>query len=229
MSTKLTTVRIAFDGEHFEILVHPDNALNFRLGRNIEVSQVVAADEIYSDASKGQRVPEEKLNKYFRTTDPLKVAEVILKRGDLQLTAEQRKRLVEDKRRQIVNMISRDYVDPRTMVRHPLTRIEQAMQEARVSIDPFKDAAEQAKMIVDQLRGILPLKSENLKLLIRVPARFAPQALGALKGFGELQRQDWGTDGSLTALIVIPSGVHSELLEKIGSITKGSAEASTVR
>ena len=163
MSSKFSTVRLSTDGERFEILVHPDPALDFKFGRNVEISQIVAVDEVYSDANKGLRVPAEKLQKHFKTTNFLQIAEIILRKGDLNLTTDQRRRLVEEKRKQIVATIARNFVDPRTGLPHPPLRIEQAMAEIRVSIDPFKDVNEQTKLVIDDLRGILPLKSERIK------------------------------------------------------------------
>lgn len=222
-------MRLTSDGEHFEILVHPDPALDFKLGRKVEVSQIVAVDEVYSDSNKGLRVPSEKLLKHFKTDDFMKVAEIILRKGNLNLTTDQRRRLVEEKRKQIVATISRNFVDPRTSLPHPPLRIEQAMAEVRISIDPFKDVNEQTKAVVDELRGILPLKSERIKLLVKVPAQYASQSFGALKGVGDIQKEEWGADGGLTVIIEIPAGVHSTLLDRLGSLTKGSAQASVIR
>jgi len=229
LSSKFSIVRLSTGGEHFEILVHPDPALDFKFGRNVEVSQIVAVDEVYSDANKGLRVPAEKLAKIFKTTNFLQIAEVILRKGDLNLTTDQRRRLVEEKRKQIVVAISRNYVDPRSGLPHPPLRIEQAMAEVRITIDPFKDVGEQTKNVIDQLRGILPLKSERIKMLIKVPAQYASQSFGALKGVGEIVKEEWGGDGGLTVIIEIPAGVHSTLLDRLGSLSKGTAKASVLR
>ncbi len=78
------------------------------------------------------------MHKAFGTTDPLKVADMILKRGTLQLTTEQRRKMVEDKRRQIIDFISRQAVDPKTNLPHPPMRIENAMEQIRYPIDPYK-------------------------------------------------------------------------------------------
>jgi ribosome maturation protein SDO1 len=210
-------------------LVHPDPALEFKFGRNVEVSQIVAVDEVYYDASKGLRVPGEKLAKYFKTDDFLKIAETILRRGDLNLTTEQRRRLIEEKRKQIVSAIARNYIDPRTGLPHPPLRVEQAMAEVRISIDPFKDVADQTKLVVEELRPILPLKSEKIRLLVKVPAQFSSQSFGALKGVGDIVKEEWGVDGGLTIIIEIPAGVHTSLLDRLGSLTKGTAQASIIR
>ena len=143
MSSRFSIVRLSTGGEHFEILVHPDPALDFKFGRNVEISQIVAVDEVYSDANKGLRVPAERLAKIFKTTNFLQIAEVILRKGDLNLTTDQRRRLVEEKRKQIVVAISRNYVDPRSGLPHPPLRVEQAMAEVRITIYPFKDVGEQ--------------------------------------------------------------------------------------
>jgi ribosome maturation protein SDO1 len=222
-------VRLSTGGEHFEILVHPDPALDFKFGRKVEVSQIVAVDEVYSDANKGLRVPAEKLSRIFKTSDFLQIAETILRKGDLNLTTDQRRRLVEEKRKQIVANISRNFVDPRSGLPHPPLRVEQAMAEVRISIDPFKDAAEQTKAVVDELRGILPLKSERIKMLVKVPAQYASQSFGALKGVGDIVKEEWGSDGGLTVIIEIPAGVHPTLLDRLGSLSKGTAQASVIR
>ena len=147
------------EGERFEILVNPDSALSFKLGKHVEPSQVIAVDEVFSDSNKGLRIPAEKLRKVFRTDDPAAAAVEVLKRGELNLTQEQRKKMTEEKRKAVVAIISKNFVDPKTSLPHPPLRIEQAMQEARVVVDPFQEASEQTKLIVEKLRAILPLKS----------------------------------------------------------------------
>ena len=229
MSGKFTTVRFTLDGERFEILVNPDPALSFKLGKDVGISQVLAVDQVYSDTSKGLRISSEKLRKFFQTDDLTQVAESILKRGELQLTTDQRRTMVQEKRKQVVSSISRDFIDPKTGLPHPAIRIEQALQDARVSIDPFKEIGEQTKTTVDIIRSILPLKSENVKLSIRVPPQYAPQAIGVIKGFSEIQKEEWGSDGTLIATMEIPAGIQPSVLDKLGSVTKGSAQASILR
>ncbi len=228
-ASKLTTVRLTDGGEHFEILVNPDAALSFKQGRNVETSQVIVTDEVFSDSSKGLRVGVEKLRKHFNTDDEALAAVEILKRGELNLTQEQRKRLTEDKRRAVIAIISKNFVDPKTMLPHPPVRIEQAMQEQRVTIDPFQDANEQTKLVIEKLRTILPLKSEKVRLLVKVSAQYAGQTIGILKNFGEIRKEDWGADGTLSAIVEIPAGGQPGLLDRLGSTTKGAAQASIVK
>ena len=227
--SKFTTVRLTLEGEHFEILVNPDSALSFKQGRSVEPSQVIAVDEVYSDSTKGLRANSEKLKRHFGTDDHAKAALEVLKRGELSLTQEQRKRLTEEKRKGIVAIISKNFVDPKTSLPHPPLRIEQAMQDARVAIDPFRDVNEQTKLVIEELRVILPLKSEKVKLQVKIAAQYAGQTIGILKNFGDILKEDWGVDGTLSAIVEIPAGGQPGLLDRLGSTTKGAAQVSVVR
>jgi ribosome maturation protein SDO1 len=225
MSEKYTVARITKDNEHFEILVKPQKALDYRTGKIAAITEVLVTETIFSDANKGTRVAEENLRKNFGTTDPLKVAEVILKKGVLQLTTEQRRKMIEDKRKQIIDFISRQSVDPKTNLPHPPLRIENAMEQIHYPIDPFKPVEEQAREIVKLLRPILPLKMEQVSVGVRIPAEYSAKAYGTIKAFGTIKREEWRADGSWYGVLEMPAGLYAPFLDKLGEITKGSGEA----
>jgi len=228
MSSKFTCVRLAIGGERFELLVRPEQALNYKMGKPVELSQVIGIEEIFSDAAKGMRVSEDKLQRIFHTTDFYKIAEIILKKGELQLTLEQRRKLIDEKKKAIISILSKNFVDPRTNTPHPPTRYEQALEEAHVSIDPFKPPEEQLQTVVEALRPILPLKSQNLVLRVKIPSKYSSKSIGLLKSFGKFLKDQWLPDGSYNVEIEIPAGLHSSLVEKVGSLTKGEAEITVV-
>jgi ribosome maturation protein SDO1 len=228
-ASKFTTVRLTIAGDHYEILVNPDSALAFKQGRSVEPSAVIAADEVFSDARKGLRANSEKLKLHFGTDDHAKAALEVLRRGELNLTQEQRKKLTDDKRKAIIAAISKNFVDPRTLLPHPPMRIDHAMQEARVIVDPFQDPNEQMKTVVEALRTILPLKSEKIKLQVKVAAQYSGQAIGVLKSYGEILKEDWLGDGTLSAIVEIPAGGQPGLLDRLGSTTRGAAQVTVVK
>ncbi len=224
MSDKYTTARLTKGSDHFEVLVKPDPALEYKLGKQISSSQVLLIEEIYSDAGKGTRASTDKLQKHFGTTDPIKIADEILKNGELQLTTEQRRKLVEDKRRQIVSIISRNALDPRTGAPHPPLRIEQALEQIRVSIDPFKSAEEQAKIIIEDLRPVIPLKMEQMRIAVKVFPEHAARAYNALKSYGTVSREDWQADGSLVCVVEMPAGMYGAFIDRVGKVTQGTIQ-----
>jgi len=228
MSEKYTVARITKDNEHFEILVKPQKASDYRAGRIASITEVLVAETIYSDANNGTRVAEESLRKAFGTVDSLKIAETILKTGTLQLTTEQRRKMVEDKRKQVIDFISRQCVDPKTNLPHPPLRIENAMEQIHYPIDPFKPVEEQARDIIKLLRPILPLKMEQVSVDVTIPVQYSAKAYGAVKGFGTIRREEWRADGSWHGILEMPAGLYAPLIEKLGDITKGNGEAKII-
>lgn len=224
MSEKFTIVRLSVEGDKFELLVKPDPALEYRLGKRADISSILVSDEVYTDANKGSRASTEKLMKHFKTADPFEVAKQIMARGELNLTTDQRRKMVDEKRKQIVSYIHQSFVDPKTHVPHPILRIEAAMEQARVSVDPHKRAEDQAKDVVDALRAILPLKSEVSKLIVRVPPQYAGQSYSVIKSTGELKGEEWLSDGSLKVTIEMNAGLKGTFMDRLGSVTKGTAE-----
>jgi len=229
MSDKYTTARMTKSGEKFEILVKPEPALDYKMGKALPISQMLVIDEIYADASKGTRASAEKLQKSFGTTDPVAVAEEIMKHGELQLTTEQRRQLVDDKRRQIIAFISRNCIDPRTGTPHPPLRIEQAFSQIRMVIDPFKPADEQAKAVIDELRTLLPIKIDKMKVAVKVFPEHAAKAYGSIKGFGTITKEEWQADGSLVALVEMPAGLYGSFIDRIGKLTQGTVQTKVLK
>ena len=229
MSDKVTVVRYTYSGDKFELLVKPDPAFDYKIGKLSEISKILISEEIYTDSNKGTRATNEKLNQVFKTTDPAKIAEIIMKKGELNLTTEQRKKMTSEKRKQLVTFIAKTYVDPRSHLPHPPLRIEQALDDGRVSIDPFKNIDEQVKEVVEKLRPIIPLKSENIILEISVPAQFVAQSYTVLKSTGTLKKEDWQTNGSLKAILEIPAAARPRVIDRLGSITKGTATVEVVK
>jgi len=229
MSEKFTTARIAKSGEKFEILVKPEEALDYKMGKQLGISQLLVIDEIYSDANKGTHASEEKLQKAFGTTDPVKIAEDIMKHGELQLTTDQRRQLVEDNRKQIVAFIARNCIDPRSGTPHPPIRIEQALNQVKYSIDPFKTVEEQSKDIIDELRSIIPIKIEQMRVAVKIFAEHSAKGYGALKNYGTITREEWQADGALVAVVEMPAGVYGPFLERLGKITQGTIQTKILK
>ncbi|MCH8085030.1 MAG: ribosome assembly factor SBDS, partial [Thaumarchaeota archaeon] len=144
----VTVARYSYEGEKFEILVKPDPALDYKLGKKKDISAVLVSEDIYTDSGKGTKPTNEKLLKAFKTEDLTEIAQIILQKGDLNLTTDQRRKMIDEKKKRVVEYIAKTYVDPKTHLPHPPLRIEQAMKDARVSVDPQKSVDEQVKDIV---------------------------------------------------------------------------------
>jgi ribosome maturation protein SDO1 len=221
---KAVVARLESFGERFEILVDPNQAALVRQGQNVDIEDVVAALSIFGNASRGTRASDEALEKVFHSTDFNVVARRIIEKGEIHLTAEQRKQMIEDKRRQVITFIARNAVNPQTGHPHPPHRIEMAMEEARVNIDPFKHLDEQVKDTVKALRPLLPIRFEELRLAIRIPPDFAAKAYGDIAAGSTLEKDEWQKDGSWVCVVRIPAGIQGEFYDLINKLSKGEGQ-----
>jgi ribosome maturation protein SDO1 len=220
--------RLETKGMKFEILVDPDKASDFKKGENIDIRDVLTGYVIFEDAHRGKKATEENLKAAFETDDVFTIAGLIIKNGEVQLTAEQRRKMVEEKKKRIVYILARNCMNPQTGLPHPPARIEAAMDEAKVSINPFRDEEEQAKEIVDALKPILPIRMETTKMAVKVPAPFSAKAYSVIERFGRISKDEWGSDGSWIGVIEIPAGLRVEFIERVNEFTKGKAQVKTL-
>jgi ribosome maturation protein SDO1 len=216
--------RLEKDGSRFEVLVDPLAVQMVKDGQAIDLAERLAQDHVFKDAKKGDKVSDEHLEKTFHTRNLAEIAREIILKGEVQVTTEQRRSLQEAKRRQIVAHIARNAMNPQTGAPHPPARIEAAMTEAKVHIDPFRPADAQIQEILHQLRPLLPIRFDVVRVRIKVPAQHYPRVIGELKGMGRLLEDAWQPDGSWAGTLEIPGGVQSELYEKLNARTKGTAE-----
>jgi len=225
---KAVIAKLTKSNEKFEILVDPEKALEMKSGKDVSLEDLLATQEVYEDARKGLRIPSEKINKIFGTNDFNTVVKKIMKEGEIQLTTEQRKKMLEDKTKLIANIISKRGANPQTGIPHPADRIMRAMEQAKVRVDLEKGVEEQIESVLKSIQSIIPIKLEKAKIAIKVPPEFAGKASSLIRNFGSLIKEEWRSDGAYIALIEIPSGIQTEIYDKINSLTHGQAEVKIV-
>jgi len=223
-SREYVVARYEVRGQRFEILVDPDKALEYREGKKVDLEEVLKGDFVYKDARKGDKVSPEELVRVFGTTNIKVIADTIIKKGELQLTTEQRRRMLENKKKQIINYIARSAIDPKTKTPIPPQRIEKAMEEAKVTVDLYKGVEEQAAAIVKAIARVLPIKIARARFTVKVPPEMASRVAQDLRRLGELKAEEWGKDGSFKVEFEVPAGLQVEVIDKINKLTKGSAE-----
>ncbi len=224
---KAVIARYKSKDHHFEILVDGVLAMELKHGKEINVRDVLAVEEIFKDAKKGEKASEEAMKDVFGTDDVFKVAEEIIKHGEVQLTTEYRRKLTEEMRKRIISYIAKNAMDARTKTPIPPQRIELAMEQAKVHIDPFKPEEKQIEEIINKLRPFIPISFERKKILVKIPPQYTGKAYGILKEFG-MSNEEWLNDGSLQARLTLPAGLVSDFYDKINHLTHGNADIKEV-
>ncbi|TFG15528.1 ribosome assembly factor SBDS [Candidatus Thorarchaeota archaeon] len=213
----------------FELFVDPDLAFRYRRGENIPLQDILKSYEVYEDARRGERATETLVEDAFGSDDVFDIAPEILQYGEFKLTHEQRKQLTEEKREEIVHNISKRAMNPQTGHPHPPDRIRQAMEEAKIRIDPFISAEEQVPGIVKSLRVIIPISFESVKVRISIPASYAGKGYNLVANAGVIKSDDWEPDGSWKGLVEIPASKRQELYDDLNKLTKGQVKLEIVR
>jgi ribosome maturation protein SDO1 len=180
-------------------------------------------------AREGAKASDEELLKDFGTKDLAECVKLILTKGDLQLTTDQRRKMVERKRRLIIQHIARNAINPQTKAPHPPARIENAMEEARVHLDPFKSVDAQVQDVLKAIRPLIPIRIETIQIAVKLPATQAGKSNNIMHGWGELKQQSWQADGSWIGVVEIPGGMQNEFFDHLNQRTHGDVETRIVK
>ena len=225
------TARLESHGERFEVLVDPDAALAIRRGEfEGDLEDVIAAEDVFEDASSGDRPAENALEEVFGTTDPLEVIPEVIRGGEIQITADQRREMQEQKRRQLINQITRNAVNPQMDdAPHPPERIESALEETDFRVDPMEPVESQVDDALDALRPVIPIRFDTVTVAVQLPPDYAGSGQAQVREFGDLEREEWQSDGSWVGVLQFPAGMQNEFYDLVNEVSSGEAETQIIR
>ena len=219
-----TTARVTKSGKHFEILVDLEEAMKFRKGEG-DFNAAVLGDAVFHNLKSGERVSMNELENAFGTSDFVKVAEKIIKAGEVVRTADSMKEDLDKKYKQVVDFLVRNAVSPEGRPYTP-DRFMKALKEAHVNVKN-KPIEGQVSEILDQLARVLPLKIERKKIKLLIPAIHSGKAYGIVKEF--MVKEDWKNNGDLEVVVEMPSGLVMDFYDKVNGATSGSVMSEEIR
>jgi ribosome maturation protein SDO1 len=225
------TARLETHGERFEVLVDPDAALEMKRGEfEGELEDVIAARDVFENASRGDRPAEEDLEEVFGTTDPMEIIPKVIERGEIQITAEQREEMQEQKRRKLINTITRNAINPQMDdAPHPPERIESALEEAGFTVDPMTPAEQQVDDALEALRPVIPIRFEEVTVAVQLPADYAGSGQARIREFADLDREEWQADGSWVGVLTFPAGMQNDFYGLVNEVSEGEGETQIVK
>ena len=218
------TARFETGGNRFEILIDPEAAQQYKAGEEGDWEEAIAADGIWNDSSKGDRAPEKLVNDTFGSLDLIDIYKKILAEGSIQLTSQQKKEMVEQKRKRIISHIAANAMNPQTGGPHPPQRIENAIEEIRYSVDPIESDEKQIEKIVSKIKLLIPISFDKIRVAVKIPAIHVGKCYGQLSGLGNIESEEYQKDGSWIGIIEMAAAAQTKLEDLLGSVTKGTAE-----
>ena len=225
------TARLESHGERFEVLVDPDAALAIKRGEfEGELEDVIAAEDVFENASRGDRPAETALEEVFGTTDPLEIIPEVIERGEIQITADQRREMQERKRKNLINTIARNAVNPQMDDSpHPPERIDRALEEAGFTVDPMEPVENQVDDALEALRPVIPIRFEEITVAVQLPPEHAGSGQAKIREFGDLEREEWQNDGSWVGVVTFPAGLQNDFYDLANEVSSGEAETQVIK
>ena len=216
VSGKTTVVKY----QKLEIICNQGTITSYRDGKS-SLDDTVVTQEIFKDAKKADRASDADIMKVFQHKDMSKALDEIIKKGDFQLSTAERKKKVEEMRKQIVYYFHKNYMDPKSKLPHPVTRIEAALSDIKgLRIHPDEPVEQQAKNIMKQLRDIIPMKSNALEGTIVVPHAFLGQSQGIIHSTCKVTKEEYTPVGCKMRVAFVASDLE-KLLTDLNRVGKG--------
>jgi ribosome maturation protein SDO1 len=190
------------------------------------VRDALLAPHIYKSAQTGMVASEEHLTALFKTSDEEKVAERIIKEGELHFNDEYKERLRSEKKKQIIDLLVREAAEVNSG--NPVTekKLASAFSQAKVHVDLFKRVEEQVPDVVAKLRSVLALSLDKKTLSLRIPSKHAPKLYGFVSSKSTILQEAWLGDGAFSAKVELAAGAVSGFIDELKKSTHGDIEVS---
>ena len=225
----INLARYKFKNDVFEIDVDPDKAIDFKKGKDVDIKEVLHSEHIFSDAKKGMLASAIIMKTIFGTDDTLEIAKKIIMDGEIQLTESYRQKVRDQKKRQILNTLHRNCVNPKNHAPYPLDLLERAFDEAKINIDFNASTNDILDEALRKIKLQIPIKFEVKEIEVHIPGTFAPKCYNLLNNFGKLLKEDWQNDGALLVTIEVPGGMEADFYDKLNSLTHGGITAKVLK
>ena len=215
-------VRYKHGKHNFEVATHAGTVVKYREGELSNVSDVVTTEVIFADYNKGERASETDLHATFgEGVTHEAMLDKILRNGEFQLSAAERREKLEAKRREVTEFIHRNYVDPKTHHPIPVMRVEQALETVRVRVDPDQPADRQVAQMAPKLMACLPLKKHQMEGVLKVPHASLGASSGIVRAHCNVLREHYSSEGA-TLEIAFSPGDYDSFMKAMNAATKGN-------
>ena len=216
------------NSNHLEVLVDFEKYEKFKKNQEISIWDVVISEDVFIDQKKGQTFPENELKTLFDTSNKEEILKEIVLKGKCQIPIEHTNKLREEKKKQIVNYISSNSVNPQTKMKYSFDMIENEISKLSVSINPNENFIHQAEKILKKLEEKIPISLKLKTLDIKIPVKYISVFQSRIRSFGIIKKEFYENDGSLKIHLEFLEGRLEEVIEFIKNSSKNECEYHTL-
>jgi len=239
--TNVSVVRYKRGGKRFEIACYPNKVQSWRKGIEKDLGEVLQAERVFMNVSKGVLAKKEDLQKCFEIDDEKKIVMMILEKGEVQVSEKERQLLLESTFKDIATVVAEKCVNSET--KRPLTVgiVERAMRDIHYNVHPTKSAKQQALEVIRLLQGKIPIQRAWMRLKINLPpsSSIPPDSSSSSSSssrhkeshketleklhplFGAIEGEEVGEHGALSLVVLVDPGTFRTIDDVVRAATKG--------
>ena len=167
--TNVAYVRLRKNNKRFEIACYRNKVLNYRTKIETDLSEVLQIDSIFTNVSKGLLASAKDLMETFGTSDTNTVCRIILEKGELQVSEEERASLYDSTFRDIASLVADKAVNPDNNRPYTVSMIQNAMKQIHYSVNVSKSTKSQALDVIKRLKSVMAIARAAMLLRIIFP------------------------------------------------------------
>ena len=138
----------------------------------------------------------------------------------MQVSASERKEEVEEKKKNIIYIIHKNYINPMNKLPHPIARIENAINEIKFRIDPVKDSTKQAEEIIKKLQGVLLFKKSLIEGTLSLSHNYLGSCMNIVNTKTNVIKETYTNEGCTWEIELSP-GEFDNFMNILNKKTKG--------
>jgi ribosome maturation protein SDO1 len=164
--TNVAYIRYRINNKMFEIVCYRNKAVNWRNGLEEDLSEVLQIEEVYENASHGTLAKKSDLNKFFPNRTKTEIIEVILERGELQVSDKEREVHLSSTLADIIKIIVEKCVHPVTKRRFTPETIKTAIKDIHFPVKHDQPPKRQALACIKLLQKRYKIARGEMKIRI---------------------------------------------------------------
>lgn len=206
----------------FEVMTKDGSVRKFRDGK-LGWNNVLMTDMVFINHKKGDVAKKSDLIEVFGTDNLETCLQIIVKEGELQVNATERKEDMDNHRRKVLAYLHKAYIDECGRPR-PLMFLESILDNSKVKITVGDHLVQkQAEELVKELQGTLVFKKSTKEYTIVLTHQHAKKCQGIIYKYGSSVREKWNEKGCTYTFEVSPFDFDM-LVEGLNKISDGDFE-----
>lgn len=218
-------VRYKYSGENFEVLVDFDKLNEFKKNpKSIDVYDVLADTKIFKNEKRGEVASENVLKKVFNGKSDEEILKEILLKGDCQVPIDYMNKLREKKKKQVINYIAENALNPQTKGKYTFLMIESEVNKLKYNFNSTTDFIVQAEDVLKLLKKRIPIRLDKIILEVKIPGQYCGAFYGKFRKFGIVKKEYFDSEGNLRLHFEIMESILDTVADYINKNSNSTAE-----